>query len=96
VIDKNIKTKENIMSKVMTPSVFCMEDVNSILKMSINEAKLYVVEKIKSRDNIKNEGKAKIIHIVNTTRNILDLATRVSNFILAHPEHDLKVIKPGC
>lgn len=72
---------------------FTIDVVNEIIKAkTINEGKQIAFDAIKKFPNAKQKSIDKATLMVNNTTNISQLAFAVSNFILAHPSENLKLI----
>lgn len=86
-----MSTKKN-EKKDMGCSVFNMDHVRQVAVMTnLNEAKKFALDLLNnSTANVTN--KAKIKKIIESSRTIVNLATTMSNHLLAHPGEGLKVI----
>lgn len=73
-------------------SVFTMDQVNAVVTKDLPSAKEYALGIIHSADNIRTATKANAIRVINNARNVITLASAMSNWILAHPSENLKVI----
>ena len=78
------------MSKSTGQSMFTMDDVNEIVRMPIAAAKAKVC-KIISESTANRANRSKAERMMNKSRTSVQLAQAMSNFILAHPENDLRV-----
>ena len=73
--------------------MFCMDDVAKVTKMTLEEAKQYLHGKILSSEGVQKANLAKATKLLNTCTSTTRLAIAVSNFILAHSDEKLKVIR---
>lgn len=78
--------------KDMGSSVFSMDHVNQVATMTnLAEAKKFATNILEN--STANAGnKAKIKKVIESSRTVLNLATAMSNHILAHPAEGLKVL----
>ncbi|NCP97733.1 hypothetical protein GW796_05765 [archaeon] len=85
ILEKEIKGK----------SIFNMDDVDKIIKMTIEDGKKYIKQKLDAANNLTPQTKSKVIGVINTATTPTKLGISVSNFILAHPKEGLKTFKIG-
>lgn len=79
--------------EIQTSSIFKMEDVNTIIKLPLSEAKKFALDVINSDVHAKlvTKNKARLaIAKANTSQKI---AFAMAGWILAHPSEGLKVLK---
>lgn len=74
-------------------SLFTMDDVNKVIKLSLVEAKAFAMEVIRKDEKAKPVTRVKAIQVVSKARTPKDLAFSMSSWILAHPTEGLKVVK---
>ena len=78
--------------KDMGCSVFNMDHVRQVAVMTnLNEAKKFALDLL-NNSTANATNKAKIKKIIESSRTVLNLATTMSNHLLAHPGEGLKVI----
>lgn len=78
-------------NEIKEQSMFSMDDVNRIIKMPLDEAKAEALKIVQnSKANSTNKGKAVIA--IGKAMTVVTIAKTMSNYILAHPSNDLKVI----
>lgn len=74
-------------------SIFSMEDIRIILNLDFEDSKRYVTTMIsRLQPQMTYTGYQKISEIVRTSKSSINLAQKISNYILAHPENNLRVI----
>lgn len=74
-------------------SVFTMDHVNQVSKMDLAAAKEFVKSVINGDDTARPATKAKAISTIMKQRSVQNIANTMCNWILAHPDEGLKVIK---
>lgn len=77
----------------MGHSVFTMDHVNNIVKMTDHAAAKKEAHKIVDASTANPTNRRRIKLMINQSRNVADLARGMSNHILAHPSEGLKVVK---
>jgi hypothetical protein len=78
--------------KEMGCSVFNMDHVKQVAAMTnLAEAKKFALDLVNNSTANRN-NKIKITKIIESSRTIVNLATAMSNHVLAHPSEGLKVI----
>ena len=74
-------------------SIFDISDTHEILKYNLEDAQEYTLNILdKAKLNMSKEGYLKAHRLIKSAKNSEQLAIQLSNFILAHPEHNLRVI----
>jgi len=71
---------------------FSMDDVNKVMTMNISDAKVYVSEIVNDTITATGKNKFKAKQLINKSNTVVQLATGMSNFILAHTDNRLGVI----
>lgn len=74
-------------------SVFTMDHVNHVVAMKNHDEAKNFAHGIVDASSANPKNKAKIKAMIHSSRSPAHLAQGMSNFILAHPQHGLKVIK---
>lgn len=76
---------------------FEMADVNVVVNLTIDHAKKYALQKIEDfkqqHPAVQKSNVVKVERIIQKANCPKKLAIDISNFILAHPSENLKVIK---
>jgi hypothetical protein len=86
-----MSTKKN-EKKDMGCSVFNMDHVRQVTAMNnLNEAKKFALDLV-NNSTANATNKVKIKKIIESSRTVLNIATAMSNHMLAHPGEGLKVI----
>ena len=78
---------------VTTTSVFTMDDVHAVSALSLQEAKDMIHAIAKEDKRMKPITKLKLQREVDAARNVQKLAMTMTNWILAHPSENLRVLK---
>ena len=78
--------------KVQETGFFTMDDVRAIEKMNLTAAKEFALSKINAMPNARRENLVKATNVVNRAKNVPALMFSMTNFVLAHPSENLKVI----
>ena len=78
---------------VTTTFVFTMDDVYAVFALSLQEAKDMIHAIAKEDKRMKPITKLKLQREVNAARNVQKLAMTMTNWILAHPSENLRVLK---
>lgn len=79
--------------RVKEPGFFVMDDTDAILKMDLDSAKKYLLQKIEDHTSAAPENVRKAKSMVQKANTVRALAIAVSNFILAHESGANKVLK---
>lgn len=72
-------------------SLFCMEDANVVLTMTLIDAKEYLLLKIET-STANDNNKTCISSLIKTAVTVQKLSFIIANHVLAHPGEGLKVI----
>jgi len=79
--------------KISGHSVFTMDHVNDVAKMTDHSKAKQHVHNIVDASNAKEQNKKSIKSMIDKSRGVRDLVMGMSNHILAHPSEGLKVVK---
>ena len=78
----------------MKTGFFTMETVNQILSFStLEESKKFLHDLVKETKNARVENVTKATAMIDKCKTQRDLALSVSNFVLAHPSENLRILK---
>lgn len=79
-------------TKVITSSIFNMDNVREIFLMDHTAGKAYAIGLVGSAENINVKTRFNVTNMINRSKSREALGTAMSNWMLAHPSEGLKTI----